>query len=73
MSDKASKYDEVVQQALSDPDYKERLLSDPKGTLQQAGFDIPDDVDVEIVLDTATTMHFVLPVDREGEGDSWIC
>jgi hypothetical protein len=69
----SSKYEGVVNHALADAAYKEQLISDPKGTLEAAGFQFPEGVNVQIVYDNATTMHFVLPINRQGGGDGFIC
>ena len=56
----------VIGQAMSDPAFRKRLLADPAGTLRGAGVEIPEGVTIEVVEDTATKVHLVLPA-REDE------
>jgi hypothetical protein len=56
----------VIGQAISDPAFRKRLLTDPAGTLRRAGVDVPEGVTIEVVEDTATKVHLVLPA-REDE------
>ena len=56
----------VIGQAMSDPAFRKRLLADPAGTLKAAGVEIPEGVTIEVVEDSATKVHLVLPA-REDE------
>ena len=56
----------VIGQAMSDPVFRKRLLADPAGTLRGAGVEVPEGVTIEVVEDTATKAHLVLPA-REDE------
>lgn len=68
------KIQQVIEKAQSDYDFRDRLIENTKATLEEEGFVFPPEVtDVQVVLDTRSTMHFVLPLDREGEGDNWVC
>jgi len=51
----------VIGQAMSDPAFRKRLLADPAGTLRGAGVEVPEGVTIEVVEDTATQVHLVLP------------
>jgi hypothetical protein len=51
----------VIGQAMSDPAFRKRLLADPAGTLRRAGVDVPEGVTFQVMEDTATTVHLVLP------------
>ncbi len=51
----------VIGQAMSDPAFRKRLLADPAGTLKGAGVEVPKGVTIEVVEDTATKVHLVLP------------
>ena len=51
----------VIGQAMSDPAFRKRLLADPAGTLRSAGVEVPEGVTIEVVEDTATRVHLVLP------------
>jgi hypothetical protein len=63
----ANAYAKVVTKAWSDPEYKARLMSDPKAVLAEAGVDVTEGVEIEVHEDTDTTMHLVLPVSPAGE------
>ena len=51
----------VIGQAMSDPSFRGRLLADPAGTLSGAGVEVPEGVTIEVVEDTATRLHLILP------------
>jgi hypothetical protein len=61
----------VIGQAMNDPAFRKRLLADPAGTLKGAGVDVPEGVTIEVVEDTATKVHLVLPAgeDEALDGD----
>jgi hypothetical protein len=63
----ANAYAKVVTKAWSDPEYKARLMSDPKAVLAEAGVDVTEGVEIEVHEDTDTTMHMVLPASPAGE------
>ncbi len=73
MASNAELLAKVVQKAHEDPKFLKQLESDPKGKLKEAGVNIPDDVDVELVRDTRSKTHFVLPMDRGLGDDNIIC
>jgi hypothetical protein len=52
---------QVQRQALDDPDYRRRLLDNPKAELSAAGLTVRDDVEVVIHQNTADTVYLVLP------------
>jgi Nitrile hydratase, alpha chain len=61
-------FSKVVAQAWSDPDYKSRLMSDPKAVLAEAGVTLDEDADIEVIEDTAAVRHIVIPAPpAEGE------
>src|SRR5580658_3582489 len=51
----------VIGEAMSDPAFRKRLLADPAGTLKGAGVEVPEGVTIEVVEDSATKVHLVLP------------
>lgn len=53
------KWAKVVAKAWTDPEFKNTLVGDPKGTLQQNGLEVWDGFDVE-VNEGATRPKFVL-------------
>jgi Nitrile hydratase, alpha chain len=51
-----------IQRSLEDEDFRQRLLDDPKGTLEQElGDRLPEGVEVRAVEETADTIYLVLP------------
>ena len=57
----ASAYGKVIAKAWRDPAFRAKLLADPQGTLRQAGVSIPAGMTVQVVENTGTHFHFVLP------------
>jgi hypothetical protein len=60
----------VIGQAMSDPAFRRKLLADPAGTLKGAGVKLPEGVTIEVVEDTATKVHVVLPAHADEMLDS---
>ena len=61
----------VVGRAAEDAEFRARLLSDPKGAIQQElGVTIPASVSIEVHEESGATAHLVLPpASRLSEGD----
>ena len=70
MSPTADPQSRVIGQAMSDPAFRKRLLADPAGTLKAAGVEVPDGVTIEVVEDTATRVHLVLPAREDATLDT---
>ena len=52
----------LVQRSIEDQDFRQRLLDDPKGTLEQAlGTQLAEDVEVRVVEENPQTIYLVLP------------
>lgn len=67
MSNRADAEARIIGQAMSDLNFRKKLLADPVQTLRAAGVEVPEGVSVQVVEDTATLLHMVLPaVDTEG-------
>ena len=62
----ASAYGKVIARAWRDPSFKAKLIADPQSTLKQAGVSIPAGVTVQVVENTGTHFHFVLPAKPSG-------
>ncbi len=62
-----NEYAKVVTKAWSDPEYKARLMSDPKAVLAEAGVDVKQGIEIEVHENTDTTIHVVLPASPAGE------
>ncbi|HEX2817407.1 MAG TPA: NHLP leader peptide family RiPP precursor [Phenylobacterium sp.] len=61
MSNTVDSQTRVIGQAMSDPAFRKRLLADPAGTLKGAGVEVPEGVTIQVVEDTGTKVHLVLP------------
>ena len=52
----------LVQRSLEDDSFRQRLLEDPKGTVEQElGSRLPEGVEVRVVEESADTIYLVLP------------
>jgi hypothetical protein len=52
----------LIQRSMEDEDFRQRLLDDPKGALEQElGTRLPDDVEVRVVEESADAIYLVLP------------
>ena len=61
----------IVGRASEDAEFRARLLSDPKGTIEQElGIAIPASLSIKVHEEGDTTAHLLLPPDsRLSEGD----
>ena len=61
----------IVGKAAGDAEFRDRLLSDPKGAIEQElSVTIPASMSIEVHEDSAATVHLTLPPDsRLSEGD----
>ena len=55
------KYGQIVAQAWSDESFKQKLVSDPAGTLAAAGMPVKPGVNVRVVENTDKIVYVVLP------------
>ena len=52
----------LVGKATADGEFRARLVSDPKGAIEQAlGLTVPASMSINVHEDSATTAHLVLP------------
>lgn len=51
----------VTLQCWEDPQFKKNLLANPLSELKDLGFEIPNELNVKIVENTANTIYLVLP------------
>jgi hypothetical protein len=52
----------LVQRSMEDEDFRQRLLADPKGAVEQElGTQLPEDVEVRVVEESAQSIYLVLP------------
>jgi hypothetical protein len=61
---------QVVDRAVTDPAFRQRLTSAPAGTLQGEGIDVPAGTDVRILENTETLRHFILRPRPAGLSDA---
>jgi hypothetical protein len=62
----------LAQKSLEDENFRQRLLDDPKGTLEQElGGALPEGLEVRVVEESSDTIYLVLPsASAGGEGGS---
>jgi hypothetical protein len=54
----------VVHRAWSDPQFRKRLLDDPRAALgEELGFDVPESLTVSVVEEDPNHLCIVIPVD----------
>jgi Nitrile hydratase, alpha chain len=52
----------LIQRSQEDEEFRQRLLDDPKGTMEQElGSRLPESVEVRVVEESADTIYLVLP------------
>jgi hypothetical protein len=52
----------LIEKSLQDEDFRQRLIEDPKGTVEQElGTRLREGVEVRVVEETADTIYLVLP------------
>lgn len=55
-------YQDVARRAHEDPDFRERLLEDPRSIVAEvAGIEIEDDTEVVVLEDDPKRLHIILP------------
>ena len=60
----------LINRSLKDEDFRQQLLADPKGVLEQElGSALPEDIEVRVVQETADTIYLVLPSTSQVGGD----
>jgi predicted double-glycine peptidase len=57
----------LIAKAIKDDGFRAQLLADPRGALADAvGSDLPGDVTVKVLEETATSIYVVLPAAQSG-------
>jgi D-alanyl-D-alanine carboxypeptidase len=51
----------VITRAWGDPEYKTKLMTDPRAALAEAGLNAPAGLDIKVVENTNNVVHLVLP------------
>ncbi|MBF0497970.1 MAG: NHLP leader peptide family RiPP precursor [Deltaproteobacteria bacterium] len=62
-------YQKIIAKAWADEDFKQRLLSNPSGTLKEEGVEVPSGVEVCVVENTPTRQYLVLPPKPDQDAD----
>jgi hypothetical protein len=55
------KQEEIIAKAWKDPNFKKRLLENPKATLEECGYHFPENVTVKAIENSTQSYTFVLP------------
>ena len=61
MSDQEQKFREIIVRAWKDENFKEKLISDPKKVLGEAGITLPTNAKIKVHVDTPDTINLVIP------------
>ena len=65
MAETSTPWSRAIARAMKDKTFKARLLADPAATLKQAGVEVPDDLAIRVVENTANQVYMVLPDSRD--------
>ncbi len=66
MSQPTSVNDQIIYKAMTDPNFRQRLLSNPKTVLEkEMGVTLPTTVNIQVHEETETTVHLVLPAAQQ--------
>lgn len=53
---------EVLERAVKDPQFREQLKGDPRGTVDRNfGFQVPPEITVEVLAETPSKVYLILP------------
>jgi hypothetical protein len=62
-------YAEIHARAARDPQFRRQLIAKPRAALREIDVEVPDGVDVQVVVDTLERVHAVLPVEPGWRGE----
>lgn len=69
MSDEGEKkFGEIISKCWKDSAFKKRFLSDPKGVLKEHAIELPPNVQVKVVENTADQLYITLPPSPQASG-----
>ncbi|MFZ5985748.1 MAG: NHLP leader peptide family RiPP precursor [Bacillota bacterium] len=57
--------EEIIKRALTDEEFKKRLLSDPKKTIEEEFNISTGDVDIKVLEETEDQFYIVIPCDND--------
>lgn len=52
---------QIINQAMQDSVFRDRLLTNPKAVLSEQGLAIPEDVQIQVLQETANQYYLILP------------
>lgn len=65
------KWSDIVKKAQEDPEFKKKLLKDPKAAIEEAsGKELPKELQVYVHEQTEHSVHLVLPLPESPEARS---
>lgn len=60
---------QLIRRSVEDEDLRQRLLADPKGTVEeQLGAKLPEGIEIRVVEETSKIIYLVLPPSGLGRG-----
>jgi hypothetical protein len=69
MSDEGDKkFGEIISKCWKDSAFKKRFVSDPKGVLKEHSIELPPNVKVNVVENTADQLYITLPPSPQASG-----
>jgi len=60
---------QIINKAMSDKDFKEILVNNPKEAFGRLGFQVPAEVEIKVVEESPQVLYLVLPVNPAGLTD----
>lgn len=67
---RAELQDEVTRRAIDDPEFRQAVVADPRGTLMKSfDIDLPDAIQLKVVVDSSDTSYLVVPAEPCTEGE----
>jgi len=57
--------EQIIKKAQVDQEFKKALIENPKGAIGQLGVQLPEDVEVKVVEESAGVVYLVLPVNPD--------
>jgi hypothetical protein len=71
--DRQSLQDEIIKKAWQDEEFKQQLVSDPHKAIEEGlGVNMPKDVHINVVEESANVVYLVLPVNPENLPDEML-
>ena len=61
--------EQIIKKAQSDKDFRQSLVKNPKETLGQLGVQVPEEIEVKVMEESANVFYLVLPVNPDDLAD----